>query len=240
MNRSSYRVVVLGGATLATICCLTLGWIVAQALPYGAVLAQGVFLAWAGTLLYAGFWRHRAAYRQRYATQAYQRLLHRFLLPAMVGGVAALWFPLLVDGERLLPPVIAYGLAAYLFAITHLMERRGKEIFWDIALRAFVYSVFPERGRMLTSGIFHWLRHPIYSAFIRYSLGLALLRNNVSALLCGTLATAGVWLLSRVEEREDLERPGSDYAHYRSRVPAFFVSRPVRFWRFLLSGNDSE
>lgn len=49
-----------------------------------------------------------------------------------IGGGAAVYSPLLVDGQRLLSPVIAYALAAYLLLSVQLMEARGKEIFWDI------------------------------------------------------------------------------------------------------------
>jgi hypothetical protein len=177
---------VWGGVTLAAVVCLLLGRTLASA-RRAAPLVEAAFLLWAGAWMLAGFWSHRAAYRERYGVLAYQHLFFRFLLPFFVGGIAAIYFPVLVDGERFLPPVIADGVAAYLLVTMQLMEVRGREIFWDIEWRAFVYNVFPERGRVVTAGIFHWLRHPVYSAGIRLTLALALLRNNSRAISCATL-----------------------------------------------------
>jgi protein-S-isoprenylcysteine O-methyltransferase Ste14 len=188
--------------------------------------------------MFAGFWNRRAAYRQRYGMLAYRRLL-RFLVPALAVGMAALYFPALVGGQRLLPPVVAYSFAAYLLVTTQLIELRGREVFWNIELRAFVYSVFPDRGQVLTSGIFCWLRHPIYSAMMRFTIALALARNNSSALVCAGLTAVGLWGLASVEER-DLQGNDAGYAKYCGRVPAFFVPRPMSFWRFLLAGGPDE
>lgn len=239
LRRPWCAAIVWGGVTLASGVCLLLGRMAAQAMPYGAPLVQSTFLLWAGAWMRLGFWQHRAAYRQRYAMLAYRHLFFRFLLQFFVGGVAAIYFPVLVDGQRLLPPVLAYGLAVYLLITTQLIEVRGIEIFWDIEWRAFVYSVFPERGRVVTSGIFHWLRHPVYSAGMRFTFALALLRNNFLALVCAALLAVGLWVWASVEER-DLQKRDPGYATYRASVPAFFVRRPGRFWRFLLTGKNME
>lgn len=239
MRRPWCAAVVWGGITLATLVCLLLGRLAARAVPGGAVLVQGALVLWAGAWMLPGFWHHRAAYRERYGTQAYRYLFYRFLVPFFVGGGAALYFPLLVDGQRLLPPPIAYGLAAYLLVSMQLIEVRGKEIFWDIEWRPFVYNVFPERGRVVTAGIFRWLRHPVYSTAMRLALALALVRNNAPALLCAALVAVGLGVWGRIEEGE-LERKDASYATYRRRTPAFFVVRPVQFWRFLLTGEGQS
>ncbi len=238
MGRPWCAALVWGGVTLAATLCLLLGRAVARASPRAGPLVESAFVAWAGAWMLAGFWTHRAPYRERYGLLAYRYLFFRFLLPFFVGGIAALYFPLLVDGKQMLPPVIAYGLAVYLLFTVQLIEVRGKEIFWDTEWRAFVYSVFPERGRIATSGIFSWLRHPVYSAGIRMTFALALLRNNVSAVLCAALVAAGLRFWGSIEER-DLEHRDAAYEGYRRRVPAFFVSDPIRFWRFLLTGKEA-
>ncbi len=238
MRRPSCAALVWGGVALAAALCLLLGRAVASASPHTGPLVESAFVAWAGAWMLAGFWKHRAAYRERYGLLAYRHLFFRFLLPFFVGGMAALYFPLLVDGKRMLPPFIAYGLAVYLLVTMLLIEIRGKEIFWDTEWRAFVYNVFPERGRVATSGIFSWLRHPVYSAAIRLTFALALLRNNVPAVVCAGLVAVGLWFWGSMEER-DLEHRDAAYAGYRRRVPAFFVSHPMRFWRFLLTGKEA-
>jgi len=231
---------VVGYIVLACGLFLVGGWLVAQRLSYGPLLVQSVFLLWGAVWLYGGFWRRRAAYRLKYDALAYRHLFFRFLLPGVIGGLAAFIFPVLVGGEQLLPPAMAYALITYLLASMIRIEVRGKEAFWNIDLRACVYNVFPEKGQLITSGIFNWLRHPIYSTFMRWTFGLALLRNNVSALLCAGLLAAGLWVCARVEE-SDLLKWHADYADYRRRVPAFFIVHPaqiMRFWRFLVTGRQ--
>jgi len=236
MRRPWWAVLVWGGAVFVCGLGLLLGWLVARGLRYGPLLVEGVFVLSSIALMFAGFRHHRPAYRQRYGKLAYRQLFLRFLLPALVTGLAAGCFPLLVAGRPALPSVIAYAAIAYLLLSMRLLELRGKEIVWDVELRAFVYSVFPERGRVLTAGIFQWLRHPVYSGMMRAVFALALLRNNWSAFLCAACSAAGLWLWARAEER-DLEQQDAAYAAYRRRVPAFFAMRPVRFWRFLATGD---
>lgn len=233
MQRPWFAALVWTGVVLACGAVLALGYTVARTWRCGAVVTQLAFLSWAGGWMYAGFWRHRALYRQRYGTLAYQRLASRFLLPALIGGGPIVYFPGLVAGEALLPAALAYAGAGYLLVTTCLIEVRGKEVFWNLDLRTFVYTVFPEHAPMFKTGIFEWLRHPIYSAFIRWVFALALLRNNTSAIACAALGSAGVWCLARLEE-DDLQRRDPDYRDYRRRVSAFFVAPPVGFWRFLL------
>lgn len=239
MRRPWCAALVWGGITLGTVMCLLLGRLAARAVPGGAVLVQSALVLSAGAWMVPGFWQHRAAYRERYGSQAYRYLFYRFLVPFFVGGGAAVYFPLLVEGPRLLPPAIAYSLAAYLLATVQLIEARGIEIFWDIEWRPFVYNVFPERGRVVTGGIFHWLRHPVYSTAMRFALALALVRNNLPALLCAVLVAVGVGVWGTIEEGE-LGRNDPGYATYRRRTPAFFVLRPVPFWRFLLTGEEQR
>ena len=239
MRRPWCAVLLWGGIAVGTALSILLGSIAARAASYGAVVVQAAFLLWAGGWMFLGFRRRRSAYRQRHGVLAYRQLFFRFLIPFLSVGGAAIYFPLVVGGPQLLQPAIAYGIAAYFLITAHLIERRGVEIFWDIEWRAFVYNVFPERGHVATSGIFAWLRHPVYSAAIRFAFGLALVRNNVSALLCAALVGLGVWVLGNAEERE-LQQRDQDYAAYRRSVPAFFVGRPVRFWRYLGTGRGDH
>jgi protein-S-isoprenylcysteine O-methyltransferase Ste14 len=237
MRRPWCAALVWGGVTLGTVACVLLGSLAARRVPGGAVLVQAALVLWAGAWMVPGFWHHRDAYRERYGPQAYRYLFYRFLVPFFIGGGAAVYFPLVVGGPRLLPPTIAYTVAVYLFATAQLMEVRGKEIFWDVEWRPFVYNVFPERGRVVTGGIFHWLRHPVYSAGMRFATAFALVRNNAPALWCAALVVAGLVVWARIEEGE-LDRKDASYAAYRRRTPAFFVVRPLGFWRFLLTGAD--
>lgn len=237
MQRLWSAALVWGGFVGGQGVLLSLALLVAQKAPGGALLAQLLLIMWGAVWMYGGFWRHRVAYRQRYGLQAYRQLFFRFLFPALVGVAAAAIFPAFIAGEPFLPPIIAYGVAAYLLATMELIALRGAELFWSFDLRAFVYSVFPERGRVITGGIFQWLRHPVYSAAVRMTCGLAALRNDLAAFLCAGLIAAAMMVWAGVEERA-LEERDPQYSIYRQRVAAFWVRNPLGFWRYLLTGRS--
>ena len=237
MRRTWLAMLVYVGLNVAAAVTLALGAVIARRVPHGAIVVQSALLSWAAGWFYVGFWRHRLAYRQRYAAQAYRHLCVRFLMPALVAGAAAACLPILVSGERLLPPALALGLAAYLLLTVCLLESRGREIFWSWDVRSFVYSVFPERAQVMTSGVFAWLRHPLYSAGVRWVFALALLRNNAPALICAAMIAVAFRCMGFLEERE-LAEHDSQYATYWRRIPAVFSPHPLRFWRFLLTGKN--
>lgn len=210
--------------------------------PFAALGVQATLVgALAGTA-YLGFWRHRGPYRERYGRLAYRALFFRFVGPTVALLFAAAWMPLAAPGGPGVSWGLSRGVAAYLFLTGGLVSARGRDLFWNIDLRAFVYSVFPEDGGWARSPLFDRLRHPIYSAAVRWILGVAVIRNTAEGLACGLLLAAGFWLWAGVEDREMSARfPG--YASYRRATPGLFVLSPGRvfdFWRYLLTGRDAK
>jgi len=239
MQRPWSAALVWGGFVVVQGVALSVALVITRSAPHGALLAQGLLIIWGAVWMYGGFWRHRVSYRQRYGMQAYRLLFVRFLFPALTVLAAAAIFPVFVPGPPLLPPIVAYGAAAYLLVTMELMALRGADLFWNVDVRAFVYSVYPERGRVITSGIFQWVRHPVYSAAVRMTIGLAALRNNLDAFLCAALIAVAAVAWAGVEERA-LEERDPQYADYRQRVAAFCVRTPIGFWRYLLTGRSAR
>jgi protein-S-isoprenylcysteine O-methyltransferase Ste14 len=86
------------------------------------------------------------------------------------------------------------------------------------------------RDRLVTSGLYAVVRHPLYSAWITLNLpGLALLFRSWPGLLMPFLAYAVFKLNIRVEDEYLRNRFGQAYVDYRARVNEII---PVpRFWR---------
>jgi protein-S-isoprenylcysteine O-methyltransferase Ste14 len=105
---------------------------------------------------------------------------------------------------------------------------------------ALVYVYFPQEGRFVNSSIYSILRHPVYSAILHISIGLALISANWYSLLVAILLPLGFagWV-RLIEEKELIERFGQSYLDYRKSTPAFWVKPRdwVKFFRFLISGN---
>lgn len=83
-----------------------------------------------------------------------------------------------------------------------------------------------EGGRLVTSGIYRWIRHPMYSAVLLGGLGCVLLTPPAGtgvlavALLAWAALVAVLWLKSGVEERWMAEaHPG--YAEYQRATRRF-------------------
>ncbi|MFO0910449.1 MAG: methyltransferase [Isosphaeraceae bacterium] len=211
-----------------------------QRLAWGALLWQAILVGGLVLGAYCGFWRHRQSYRARYGDEAYRRLFFRFVSPTAALIVASAWTPLAGTQGPRLPDALAWCLVVYLLATAALIAARGRELFWNLDLRAFVYSVFPDRGIWVASPLFDRLRHPIYSAAVRSILAVALLRNNVEAIACALLVCLAFRVWAAVEDAEMIERYPA-YEDYRRAVPALAVVRPGRwaeFMWFLLLGSE--
>jgi protein-S-isoprenylcysteine O-methyltransferase Ste14 len=80
--------------------------------------------------------------------------------------------------------------------------------------------------RVVMSGPYGLVRHPIYTGILVAALGTALARDSVLGALGFGLMTLGFVLKYRDEERLLTEHLGDAYRSYRQRVPALVP----RFW----------
>lgn len=80
---------------------------------------------------------------------------------------------------------------------------------------------FEETTTLITTGVYHFIRHPLYSSLIAFALG-AFLKSPawVGALLVVTTILGAV-LTARIEERHNLERFGEAYREYMERTSRF-------------------
>lgn len=88
-----------------------------------------------------------------------------------------------------------------------------------LALRG-AFSVFPEPrtdGRLVLTGAFRFVRHPIYAGLVTASLGLSLWRSSLAGLLLAIALFVFFDLKSRYEEKRLLRR-FPDYVEYRREV----------------------
>jgi protein-S-isoprenylcysteine O-methyltransferase Ste14 len=76
------------------------------------------------------------------------------------------------------------------------------------------------KAALVTTGIYGWMRHPLYTAVGSGVIGWALVRESVPALLCAGLLLA---LLDRKARREEAHLISifAEYEGYAKRVKAF-------------------
>ena len=79
-----------------------------------------------------------------------------------------------------------------------------------------------EETQLVTSGLFSWVRNPIFSFMGLSYLGLILLLPTAATLLGASLATVGIVLQVRIVEEPYLVRThGAEYRAYAARVGRF-------------------
>ncbi len=84
-------------------------------------------------------------------------------------------------------------------------------------------EVAPQRedGKLLTEGVYGRMRHPRYAGAVLGLIAYALFVNYLALYLLVPLLSAGVYVISVLEERELRDRFGKAYVEYARSVPRF-------------------
>jgi protein-S-isoprenylcysteine O-methyltransferase Ste14 len=76
-------------------------------------------------------------------------------------------------------------------------------------------------GRLVTAGVYRYIRHPMYSSVLFLAWGALLKRVTPGTLALGALATASLILTAKTEEAENVKRFGTQYLEYMKRTHRF-------------------
>lgn len=202
--------------------------------PVTQILVEGIWFV----LMVWGVLGHRKSYREKFGEAAYSKIAVRFFLPAASLMFAGILRSIWVAGPVVLPPALRWAGGIYFLAMGLLLEFRGVQSL-GIDRVVFVYTIFPERGTLVTSKLYQFLRHPLYSAMTHMALGISLIAGTATGLLCWGVFALKLFVWSKIEEKELIERFGAGYKEYCKNVPAFFpkFKRQSEYLR-LLCGRD--
>jgi protein-S-isoprenylcysteine O-methyltransferase Ste14 len=96
---------------------------------------------------------------------------------------------------------------------------------WTFGRRSFHFAADPTTGGLVTSGPYHWVRHPIYTAVCTFAAAGALAHLSASAIACFLVILAGSVARMLTEERL-LRQRYPEYSRYAARtkrmVPGLF------------------
>ncbi len=196
----------------------------------------------AGFLCLYLFFRLREPLIEQYGEAAYARGFKSFIIPGLTIIVAVIVRIRFIGGPMvpgwLLDPV-GRALGWLLILVGVLLWLRSV-LALGIDSLTMTYVYFREEGHRTESAIYGLLRHPIYGAAVRISLGLALLNGSWFALTLALILSLFLWGWVRlVEEKELISRFGQDYEDYRRKTPAFWPrwQDMWKFVRFLILGR---
>jgi protein-S-isoprenylcysteine O-methyltransferase Ste14 len=82
-------------------------------------------------------------------------------------------------------------------------------------------SVYQGRDRLVTEGIYHYLRHPQYLGLILIIVGFNLMWPTLPTLVMAPILIVMYLRLARREDRELAARFGEAFGEYAARTPAF-------------------
>jgi protein-S-isoprenylcysteine O-methyltransferase Ste14 len=164
---------------------------------------------------------------------AYERRLWALIVPVVLAWIA---LPVLAGSGRLpwllLPDwahdrAWAHGLrwaAAVLAVACYLMSLYS----WLLLGRHWSMAIVPgQTSRLVTGGLYRWVRHPIYSLSMALMLASAVVVPTAPMALVACLHLVAMNLKARYEERHLAKSFGPAYAEYCSHVARFWP-RPSR------------
>lgn len=115
------------------------------------------------------------------------------------------------------PPFVVIGTLVFLCGIW-MIHRAHKDLG-----RSFSYTLeIREQHELITNGIYRYIRHPIYAAFLLWTIAQAMLLPNWMVGFCAPLVL-GLLLAVRVprEERMMLDTFGDSYRVYMNQTARF-------------------
>lgn len=83
-------------------------------------------------------------------------------------------------------------------------------------------SVTRREHKLITNGIYRWIRHPLYTVGSSFIVALGLMADNWFIILMALLAFTAMAVRTPKEEANLIEKFGDEYREYMKRTGAFF------------------
>jgi protein-S-isoprenylcysteine O-methyltransferase Ste14 len=159
--------------------------------------------------------------------QRVERRLWLLAVPVCAGWIALPWLGLTLAAPGLALPVWATDWAAVVClriaaagvaVVGYLLSAAC----WVRMGRSWTIAVVPKQDtRLVTAGLYRWVRHPIYALSIVLMLASAVVLPTVPMALLAALHLIALGFKARNEERHLLRHFGHDYARYCEQVGRF-------------------
>ncbi len=93
--------------------------------------------------------------------------------------------------------------------------------FWLLYVIGQPEGSIEDTSKLVTAGAYRFIRHPLYASLMLFALGVFLKHLSLLAGILLAAVLAFLYATARVEERENLERFGQEYAEYMQRSKMF-------------------
>lgn len=206
---------------------------------YGALLVQTV-LSFGGTYPYRYITKNaqkiRYEYRSKYGSYACQKLWLNYQSYTIPILSSSLYLPILVHNNSFLPSIIKLEnsfivhkfipskfeviliMGGSFLIITGGLIRRYSGGFSPF-IESYFHVIYPEKGKLIKEGAYKYVRHPRYLGRGMIAMGLALVANNLLAILLALIHFLAFCALIPLEEKELVMRFGKEYKNYKKKTP---------------------
>jgi protein-S-isoprenylcysteine O-methyltransferase Ste14 len=176
--------------------------------------ANLLFILWALSWILAAFWSSRARSRAGIIEQLPYRLI----------TIAGFFLLFGVRPGRSYRYLVLWSLPGWLGWILTALTAVGFAFAWWARLYlGKLWSGFvttKEQHRIINTGPYGIVRHPIYTGIILAVVSVGILKGNVFTIAGALFIAVGFWIKARLEERFLRQQLGADtYEGYRRRVP---------------------
>ena len=138
------------------------------------------------------------------------------------------------------PYYVAFPIGITLVIMGLLMRRFSGG--YGIDTDAYLYIIYPEKGRLITDGMYKYIRNPQYLCRGIIAIGFGFIANNIIAVSVGFIHFLSYLAIIPTEDKELIKRFGTDFESYQKNVPAVLpkYGNWKKFIKFIFIGEKVE
>jgi protein-S-isoprenylcysteine O-methyltransferase Ste14 len=80
---------------------------------------------------------------------------------------------------------------------------------------------FENTSTLVKSGIYKYIRHPLYLSIFMFGTGVMLKDTGSAQLILGTINLIAIWITAKIEEKEMINKFGDEYRTYMNESKMF-------------------
>ena len=214
-------------------------WWISSTIWIGAIIGQSIV----STLLSIYFIyiakngdKIRVRYREKYGLLAGQKYWFNYQFYTMPFISAAYYFPLILHNYDFLPVLVKLPphfintnifpyyvsliLGIFIVIIGFMIKKPSGGYGTDYD--NYIYTIFPENSRLITEGLYRYIRNPQYLGRGVIAIGFGVIANNISAVFVGLIHFFSYCAIIPAEDDELLRRYEDEFKVYTKQVPALF------------------
>ena len=211
-------------------------WWISIRVYYGAILGQlivSILLVFHFIIMAKTAKKFRTNYKAKYGELAGERYWYVFQSYTFPIICAAYYLPLALKTDYFLPSLfklpphlinnslfpiyVAIPLGLFVIIFGYLMKRPSGGYGPDVD--NYLYCIYPEKSKLITGGMYRYVRNPQYLSRGIISIGFGIFANNISAMLVGLIHLLSYCAIIPAEDKELYNMYGGEFLKYKKEVP---------------------